>query len=43
MNGNPDRWGMAVPTKLLRDAMGGKLVAENNQRCEEIMARKMAG
>ncbi len=42
MNGNPDRWGMAVPSKLLREAMGGKIVDENNLRCEEIMARKLA-
>lgn len=43
MNGNPDRWGMAVPSKLLREAMGGKLVAANNQRCEDVISRKMAG
>ena len=42
MNGNPDRWGMAVPSKLLREAMAGKLVDENNQRCEDIISRKMA-
>jgi catechol-2,3-dioxygenase len=42
MNGNPDRWGMAVPSKLLREAMGGKLVDANNQRCEDIISRKMA-
>ena len=42
MNGNPDRWGMAVPTPLLRQAMAGKMVEENNKRCEEIIARKLA-
>ena len=42
MNGNPDRWGMAIPTKRGRDAMSGKLTEEANLRCEEIIARRMA-
>ncbi len=42
MNGNPDRWGMAVPSTALRDAMAGKIVEENNKRCEEIISRKLA-
>lgn len=43
MNGNPDRWGMATPSALLREAMSGKIVEENNQRCEDIISRKLAG
>ena len=42
MKGNPDRWGMAMPTKRGRDAMSGLLVEEANLRCEEIIARRMA-
>lgn len=42
MNGNPDRWGIAVPSKILREAMAGKVVEENNLRCEEIIARRRA-
>jgi len=42
MNGNPDRWGMAAPSALLREAMAGKIVEDNNKRCEEIIARKLA-
>ncbi len=42
MNGDPDRWGMAKPSKLLREAMAGKVVNENNERCEAVIARKLA-
>ena len=38
----PDRWGMALPSQRLREAMSGKLTAEHNQRCEDIISRKMA-
>jgi catechol 2,3-dioxygenase len=41
MNG-PDRWGLAEPSKELRDAMAGNIVKERNQRCEEIISRKLA-
>jgi catechol 2,3-dioxygenase len=42
MKGNPDRWGMADPSKRLRAAMSGKIVEENNLRCEDIISRRMA-
>ena len=42
MNGL-DRWGLAEPSKELREAMSGKFVDERNQRCEDIISRKMAG
>jgi catechol 2,3-dioxygenase len=38
----PDRWGLAVPSQLLRQAMSGKLIEERAQRCEDIISRKMA-
>ena len=38
----PDRWGMAVPTKLMREAMAGHIVDRNNLRCEDIISRKLA-
>ena len=38
----PDRWGMAVPSKLLREAMSGDTVKQNNLRCEDIISRKLA-
>ncbi len=39
----PDRWGMAIPSKRLREAMQGDLVRDANLRCEDIISRKMAG
>ncbi len=39
----PDRWGMALPSQRLREAMSGKLTKEHNLRCEDIISRKMAG
>ena len=38
----PDRWGMAIPSKALREAMTGGKVNENNLRCEDIISRKLA-
>ena len=38
----PDRWGMALPSKLLREAMAGQVTEERNQRCEDIISRKLA-
>ena len=38
----PDRWGMALPSKDLREAMAGKFTEERNLRCEDIISRKMA-
>lgn len=38
----PDRWGMALPSKLLREAMSGDIVNKNNLRCEDIISRKLA-
>ena len=38
----PDRWGMALPSQRLREAMSGKLTEEHNLRCEDIISRKMA-
>ena len=38
----PDRWGMAIPSQLLREAMSGKLTEERNLRCEDIISRKLA-
>jgi catechol-2,3-dioxygenase len=38
----PDRWGMAIPSKLLREAMSGDIVKQNNQRCEDVISRKLA-
>lgn len=36
----PDRWNMAgAPTPQARHAMSGKLLEENNERCEQAMAR----
>jgi catechol 2,3-dioxygenase len=38
----PDRWNMAgPPSERARYAMSGKLVEENNARCEELMARRL--
>lgn len=42
MNG-PDRWGLAEPSKALREAMSGKFVDERNLLCEDIISRKLAG
>jgi catechol 2,3-dioxygenase len=41
MNG-PDRWGLAEPTKRLREAMSGRLTEEANLRCEDIISRRLA-
>jgi len=38
----PDRWGLAIPSQLLRQAMSGKLIEERAQRCEDIISRKLA-
>jgi catechol 2,3-dioxygenase len=38
----PDRWGMALPSQLLREAMSGKLTQERNLRCEDIISAKLA-
>lgn len=38
----PDCWGMAIPSKQLREAMSGNIVKENNLRCEDIISRKLA-
>ena len=38
----PDRWGAAVPSKLLREAMAGDITKERNLRCEDIISRKLA-
>jgi catechol-2,3-dioxygenase len=38
----PDRWGMAIPSQLLREAMSGKLTEARNLRCEDIISRKLA-
>src|SRR5712691_3000895 len=38
----PCRWNMAgVPSTSARHAMSGKLLEENNERCEQVMARKL--
>ena len=38
----PDRWNMAgAPTPQARHAMSGKLLEENNERCEQQMARTL--
>ena len=38
----PCRWNMAgVPSPFARKAMGGELVEEENQRCEEVMAKAL--
>jgi len=38
----PDRWNMTgPPSTAARYAMSGKLVEDNNERCEQIMARKL--
>src|SRR5436853_2026537 len=38
----PCRWGMAgVPSEFTRKAMSGELVEEENQRCEQVMARAL--
>jgi catechol 2,3-dioxygenase len=38
----PDRWNMAgPPSERARYAMSGKLLEENNERCEQIMARAL--
>ncbi len=39
----PDRWGLAVPSQLLRQAMAGKLIEERALKCEDIISRKLAG
>ncbi len=41
LNYFPGRWGMAgPPTKILENAWTGRLVEQENERCEQIMARK---
>jgi catechol-2,3-dioxygenase len=42
MNG-PDRWGLAEPSKALREAMSGKFTEERNLLCEDVISRKLAG
>lgn len=42
MNG-PDRWGLAEPSKELREAMQGKFTEERNRRCEDVIGQKLAG
>lgn len=42
MNG-PDRWGLAEPSKALREAMSGKFTDERNLLCEDVISRKLAG
>ena len=38
----PCRWGMAgVPSEFARKAMSGELVEEENQRCEQVMAKAL--
>jgi catechol 2,3-dioxygenase len=38
----PCRWGMAGhPSELARKAMSGELVEEENQRCEQVMAKAL--
>jgi catechol 2,3-dioxygenase len=38
----PCRWGMAgYPTELMEAGWSGKLVEQENQRCEQVMARKL--
>jgi len=38
----PCRWGMAgLPSELARKGMSGELVEEENQRCEQVMARAL--
>ena len=38
----PDRWNMAgPPTPVLENAWTGRLVEQENDRCEQIMARKL--
>lgn len=38
----PDRWNMAgPPSASARHAMSGKLLDENNERCEQVMARTL--
>jgi catechol 2,3-dioxygenase len=38
----PCRWNMAgVPSEFARKAMSGELVEEENQRCEQVMARAL--
>jgi catechol 2,3-dioxygenase len=38
----PCRWNMAAaPTEFARKAMGGELVEEENQRCEQVMAKAL--
>lgn len=42
LNYFPCRWGMAgPPTKVLEEARTGRLVEQENDRCEQIMARKL--
>jgi catechol 2,3-dioxygenase len=38
----PDRWNMAgAPSPFARKAMSGELVEEENQRCEQVMAKAL--
>ena len=38
----PCRWNMAgPPSEFARKAMSGELVEEENQRCEQVMARTL--
>lgn len=38
----PDRWNLAgPPSSQARHAMSGKLIEENNERCEQVMARTL--
>jgi catechol 2,3-dioxygenase len=42
LNVFPCRWNMAgVPTEFARKAMSGELVDEENERCEQVMARAL--
>lgn len=42
LNVHPCRWNMAgPPSELTRKAMSGELVEEQNQRCEQVMARTL--